>query len=436
MKKASSLLLATFSAIGTLEQSALCCSAYVFSPLEDSARLSRALHSQSRPWRQPCSQQPQPLLTARSLSTISSSRCNNDCVIPNSNRANNEPPLKQPLWKQFETTAKHMAAAGLLASVLFFSSSPALAENELSAKYGGGLDTSLVDQTCLVDHCSLQAKACLADDPECRKGLTCTAKCLGDNACITGCMARYGDEHLDQLLKCTIEDHECIKVAILDGGADAYGSEPKSPAPTLRNFDPKSLEGSWYKVVGYNPNYDCYACQRNTFSAPQRSGANNPLFVAASNNNINNNHHHHQSTLTMDVEFSMPHLLPDGSPPPPSNVRELIRTAQDGTVFGTSQSIGLNDYNTRETMVFDTVPNNDYHRHHPWETKLVLNPGSEQEQSFARTAHSEGEMFGLSKCQRVKSSDDERVGALMWCQPSSWLTPLLLLLLSSSSCLF
>ena len=103
--------------------------------------------------------------------------------------------------------------------------SSANAEDELYAKYGGkGLDTSLVDKECLMNKCSLQAKACLQDDPDCRKGLTCTAKCLGDNACITGCFARYGTPNLDGLLKCTIEDNECIKVAILEGGADAYGA--------------------------------------------------------------------------------------------------------------------------------------------------------------------------------------------------------------------
>jgi hypothetical protein len=102
--------------------------------------------------------------------------------------------------------------------------SSAHAEDELYAKYGGkGLDTSLVDKECLVNKCSLQAKACLQDDPDCRKGLTCTAKCLGDNACITGCFARYGTPNLDGLLKCTIEDNECIKVAILEGGGDVFG---------------------------------------------------------------------------------------------------------------------------------------------------------------------------------------------------------------------
>jgi hypothetical protein len=280
----------------------------------------------------------------------------------------NEPPTNH--WAS-------LAAAGFLSlSLLLGSPQGSLAENELSAKYGSGLDTSLVDQTCLVNQCSAQTTACLIDDADCRKGLTCTAKCLGDNACITGCMARYGNQNLDNLLKCTIEDHECIKVAILPGGGDAYGNEPAAPAPTVFNFDPRTLEGSWYKVIGYNPNYDCYACQRNSFHRP--SNDNDVWFQRPSSV---------VSQLHMDVEFSMPHLLPDGAPPPPTNTRESV-------VFkgvSTSQSIGLNAYNTHETMVFD-VPSSAQ--------RYVVNAGTDQEQSYARTAHSEGEMFGLSKCFR------------------------------------
>lgn len=255
----------------------------------------------------------------------------------------------------------NIASIALLSTALLFHPSPAMAENELAAKYGNGksFDSSLVDQTCLVDKCSLQAKACLQDDPDCRKGLTCTAKCMGDNTCITGCMARYGDENLDNLLKCTVEDHECIKIAILEGGADVYGQEPRPPAPTVRDFDVRSMEGTWFKVAGYNPNYDCYACQRNTFSA---SAAKDELQV--------------------DVEFSMPRMLPDGSPPPPSQTRE-------STLNGL-QSIAYNDYATHETMVFDTPAS---------ASKNVFTLGGKgagaQERTFARTAHSEGEMFGL-----------------------------------------
>eukprot|EP00560_Eucampia_antarctica_P008248 CAMPEP_0197824010 /NCGR_PEP_ID=MMETSP1437-20131217/1323_1 /TAXON_ID=49252 ORGANISM="Eucampia antarctica, Strain CCMP1452" /NCGR_SAMPLE_ID=MMETSP1437 /ASSEMBLY_ACC=CAM_ASM_001096 /LENGTH=508 /DNA_ID=CAMNT_0043423473 /DNA_START=188 /DNA_END=1714 /DNA_ORIENTATION=- len=268
-----------------------------------------------------------------------------------------------------------VAATAVLSAALFVGAPSALAENELSAKYGGkGFDSSLVDQTCLVDKCSLQAKACLADDPDCRKGLTCTAKCLGDNACITGCMARYGDTNLDNLLKCTIEDNECIKVAILDGGADKFGEEPRPPAPTVRNFDLNTMEGQWYKVVGFNPNYDCYACQKNTFSLPEQ-----PTPFGTSNNK-----------LEVDVQFSMPRMMPDGTPPPPSNIRESVRQRdEDGLMFG-SQSIGFNDYQTHELMVFDNAKDSKSKM-----VDLVLGKGTSTEASYSRTAHSEGEMFGL-----------------------------------------
>jgi len=263
-----------------------------------------------------------------------------------------------------------LAVTATISSTIFLSPFSAHAENELSAKYGGkGFDSSLVDQTCLVDKCSVQAKACLKDDPSCRKGLTCTAKCMGDNACITGCMARYGDENLDNLLKCTIEDNECIKIAILDGGADKFGEEPRPPAPTVKNFRMNSMEGAWYKVVGFNPNYDCYACQKNTFSAPEQNGLWN---------------RQERDKLELDVKFSMPRMMPDGTPPPPTNEREIVESGDDGKMFG-SQSIGFNDYETREMMVFDKSLKKD----------VVFGQGTNNEQSYARTAHSEGEMFGL-----------------------------------------
>jgi len=275
------------------------------------------------------------------------------------------------------TELSKVAAVGLLSvSMLFNFNNAAFAEDELAAKYGGkGFDSSLVDQTCLVNKCSLQSKACLADDPSCRKGLTCTAKCMGDNACITGCMARYGNENLDNLLKCTIEDNECIKVAILDGGADEYGSEPRPPAPTVARFDMKSMEGSWYKVVGFNPNYDCYACQKNTFTSSEQDNAN--LF---STNN----------KLQVDVQFSMPRLLPDGSPPPPSNVRERVSNRDTDNLMYGSQSIGLNEYATHETMVFDSPADPVSNLYN-----LVLGKQTDNQKTYSRTAHSEGEMFGL-----------------------------------------
>lgn len=300
------------------------------------------------------------------------------------------------------------ASAALVAALAFGGAGPALAENELSDIYGGkGFDSSLVDQTCLVDKCSVQAKACLADDPSCRKGLTCTAKCLGDNSCITGCMARYGNKNLDGLLKCTVEDHECIKIAILPGGADRLGQEPRAPKATVQNFDYKSLQGTWYKVVGFNPNYDCYACQRNTFAVPEgTAGDEGTSSLATANNKVGGD-----KTLAMSVEFSMPHLLPDGSPPPPRQVREsmAVYNTNDGdwsasapslvALEGGFRSIGLNQYNTNEVMVFDNTADTSS----DGDNKLVLHKGQATETQYSRTAHSEGEMFGLSKFGRSES---------------------------------
>lgn len=237
-----------------------------------------------------------------------------------------------------ERLSRTFAVGMVSAALLVGASLPAIAENELSAKYGGGLDTSLVDQKCLLSKCNLQAKACLQDDASCRKGLTCTAKCLGDNACITGCMARYGNEHLDDFLKCTIEDHECIKVAILPGGFDPV--PPAPPAPILTSFDSKSMTGSWFKVMGFNPNYDCYAQQRNSFEVSARQ----------------------RNSLEVDVEFSMPRLLPDGIVPVSTNA-------------ALPDHMAMNSYKTHELMVFD----------------------ENNKDPYGRSAHSHGEMFGLRK---------------------------------------
>lgn len=322
---------------------------------------------------------------------------------------------------QYAVTASAKAAAYCVTAcaislLLVFSTmstvGPAFAEDELAARYGRGkgFDTSLVDQTCLVSHCSLKAKACLADDPDCRKGLTCTAKCMGDNACITGCMARYGNRHLDDLLKCSIEDHGCIKVAILPGGADLYGQEPTPPAPTVSKFDMSSLEGTWYKVVGYNPNYDCYACQRNVFTRiPSQSSSSADMNTPSSDGKApwlrTSN-----DKLKINVEFSMPRLIPEGTSAALSTTADYpsgtsisrktsnLNWLSAGALSSTNvaQPLGLNDYKTSETIVFDnpktasdTFINNI--------NNIVFNAGKNNERSYARTAHSEGEMFGLSK---------------------------------------
>ncbi|KAH8072176.1 VDE lipocalin domain-containing protein [Aureococcus anophagefferens] len=96
--------------------------------------------------------------------------------------------------------------------------------------------------------------------------MTCTAKCLGDNACITGCFAKYGNAPMNDLLECSIEKNSCIKVAILPPGPDSATEAPAPPLVPVANFDQKTLEGTWYKVMGWNDRYDCFDCQKNSFA--------------------------------------------------------------------------------------------------------------------------------------------------------------------------
>ena len=141
-------------------------------------------------------------------------------------------------------------------------------------------------------------------------------------------------------------------------------------------------------MAGYNPNYDCYACQRNTFSAPEGGLSDSlqlptgGLFGVVSNSigNIG------ADRLQVDVEFSMPRLLPDGSPPPPSGVKEVLSGESS------LMSVGYNQYSTHETMVFDSSSSDGVSQ-----TVNVLLGKDGDKKLYSRTAHSEGEMFGLSK---------------------------------------
>ena len=106
--------------------------------------------------------------------TTSTSFNNRQYDLVNTNLQQSKNNIEEIIHK---TTSLIATAALSVSLILGTCSTPAFAENELVAKFGGkGVDLSLVDQTCLVDKCSLQAKACLKDDPECRKGLACTMK--------------------------------------------------------------------------------------------------------------------------------------------------------------------------------------------------------------------------------------------------------------------
>jgi hypothetical protein len=119
------------------------------------------------------------------------------------------------------------------------------------------------DVSCFVKQCGDQTVA-LFSNPRGIKGVTCLGRCKGEQACATRCFAEFGSEPLNNWLSCAIEENECVKVPknIIDNSAENVGYPG-----TLKQFDPSTLIGTWYKTDGLNPNYDLFDCQTNTFQA-------------------------------------------------------------------------------------------------------------------------------------------------------------------------
>lgn len=152
----------------------------------------------------------------------------------------------------------------LTASSVFGGAIPAFAD---SAKYDGFAEYAKENQmeksdvSCFINKCGDQTKA-LFSNPRGIKGVSCLGRCKGEQACATRCFAEFSSDSLNNWLSCTIEENECVKVPknSIDNSAENVGY-----TTTVKNFDPSSLEGSWYKTDGLNPNYDLFDCQTNTF---------------------------------------------------------------------------------------------------------------------------------------------------------------------------
>eukprot|EP00567_Pseudictyota_dubia_P015968 CAMPEP_0197462054 /NCGR_PEP_ID=MMETSP1175-20131217/58117_1 /TAXON_ID=1003142 /ORGANISM="Triceratium dubium, Strain CCMP147" /LENGTH=412 /DNA_ID=CAMNT_0042997467 /DNA_START=137 /DNA_END=1375 /DNA_ORIENTATION=+ len=158
-------------------------------------------------------------------------------------------------------------AAALLPSVFFGGVAYADTVASATSKYDGFADYAKEnkmeksDVGCFVNKCGDQTKA-LFSNPRGIKGVSCLGRCKGEQSCATRCFAEFGSEDLNNWLSCTIEDNECVKVPKnVDNSAEMLGYDS-----TVKNFDPKSLVGTWYKTDGLNPNYDLFDCQSNTFA--------------------------------------------------------------------------------------------------------------------------------------------------------------------------
>lgn len=136
------------------------------------------------------------------------------------------------------------AATSLTLGITVLGSSlafPAFAEDELAAMANGKFNPDLVSSECFATSCREPTKACV-DDADCKKGLMCTARCLGDSGCITNCFARFGNEVLNNLLQCSIEDYKCINIAIIPPGAQSEDEVSPPPKELVSAFTPTSME--------------------------------------------------------------------------------------------------------------------------------------------------------------------------------------------------
>jgi len=128
------------------------------------------------------------------------------------------------------------------------------------------------DPSCFFDQCKEQTTSCFTN-PACLKGITCLGNCRGEQLCATQCFARFGSERLNAWLGCTLEDQECVTTGVKHDTSKYYANPPRA----ITSFKPSDLEGKWYKVLGYNPKYDTYPCQTNTFAADSKGGLTNDI---------------------------------------------------------------------------------------------------------------------------------------------------------------
>jgi len=238
-------------------------------------------------------------------------------------------PCREP--SGFVQQAQAFGLSLLAGSLLCVSTAaPVAAENELATLAGSKSTSELVKPQCFAESCKQQTEAC-AESRDCMKGLTCSAKCMGDSQCTLGCFARYGNKVLDDVLQCTIEDAGCIKIAIMEPGGDSPLEAPLPPKPLIA-ATPASMQGRWYKVMGWNSNYDCFECQRNSFSKPSAQVVSSDIG---------------SQSVDVEVEYSLPRMRVGQAP---TTAKQVLH----------------------EKLEFDTTP------------------GSR------RTAHTEGRMFGLT----------------------------------------
>ncbi|EKU21082.1 violaxanthin de-epoxidase [Nannochloropsis gaditana CCMP526] len=137
-----------------------------------------------------------------------------------------------------------------------------------SADLPSSLAKTEANTTCIMTYCTDAALACVKDQA-CRTALSCLSTCdsLEDDSpdkielqkCTADCVVTYENEALDAVNGC-FDSHDCIALTPIP--LACRDTHPAFPIPQ----NVTDMEGAWWATWGKNAVYDCYPCQRLSFS--------------------------------------------------------------------------------------------------------------------------------------------------------------------------
>ncbi|WAR23729.1 VDE-like protein [Mya arenaria] len=128
------------------------------------------------------------------------------------------------------------------------------------------LPKSNPDVVCIMEHCREESLNC-ARDSGCRTNMECVMKCgFTNNSCLFECMNTYEDAIYDALMACLVDDHHCMTLPPPDKKFKC-----DVPSTYAANFTLPLLSGTWYVVLGFNKDYDCFDCQISSYSKTPNS---------------------------------------------------------------------------------------------------------------------------------------------------------------------
>ena len=129
-----------------------------------------------------------------------------------------------------------------------------------------------LDIACVEAYCTSEFEIC-EGDPGCEETQKCAYKCWQDwdadttpqkyvvQNCTNKCVYSYGNEVYSNFMGC-INRRQCLVLPPLPKTCKGPNNITFSQKISVRD-----LIGTWWNLKGYNPVYDCYPCQENTFTS-------------------------------------------------------------------------------------------------------------------------------------------------------------------------